>query len=96
MKQVCVKIAVVMAINAPVWGIVSISAVDLLISDVVQQLELEQQRAEARNERKKTNQVEIEGIRTSTDIESTVDGRDLLFLLLILNLSLLKFRVIKL
>ncbi|KAF1679185.1 hypothetical protein [Veillonella sp. R32] len=75
MKQAWVNMAVVMAISAPVWGIVPVSAADSAIPNVVQQeqLEMARQRAEARNERNQTKRVEIEGIHTSTDADNAVD-----------------------
>lgn len=75
MKQAYIKMAVVMAISVPVWGIGAVSAAEPAISNVVQQeqLEMARQRAEARNERNQTKRVEIEGIRPSTESEVAVD-----------------------
>ena len=99
MRQACVKLALVMAISAPVWGIVLVSAADLVILNVVQQeqLAMDRQRAEACNEQNQTKRVEIEGIRTSTEIVSTVDEMGSSFLLpykYVLQSKILKFEIL--
>ncbi|WP_295184071.1 hypothetical protein [Veillonella sp.] len=88
MKQACIKLAVLMAISAPVWGLVSeVSAVDSVMPQTVQQeqLNMARQRAEARDERNRTERVEIEGIPTSMAEEQAVDEGGPSFLLPILN-----------
>lgn len=87
MKQAGIKLAVLMAISAPVWGIESVSAADSAMPEVEQpeQLNIVRQRAEARDERNRTERVEIEGTPASMAEKYAMDEGGPSFLLPGLN-----------